>query len=208
MSLKFFNMYLILKDKVYTINFPISGNLPLKTINSETVNKKQIITSLSKKKGHERILKVISKINFHFQYTIVGIGNEKDKIFQLANDLDLFENLIYIFHTNDVATILAKSDVFFQGSIVQGIPKSVLESCFVGTPVIALKGPGGIKEIIENGINVYTVQDESEFIQKTTDLLFQEEWNHINVKNSVVEKFNKDHILGQYEQLFIKIATS
>lgn len=210
MSNDLIQKFLVPKEKIYIINNPISGNLPLKTINSKTENKKQLLTigRLSKEKGHKRILQALSKVNFDFDYTIVGTGNEEDIIFQLAKDLDLFKKITYIPHTNDVATILAKSDVFIQGSFVEGFPNALLESCVVGIPVIAFKAPGGTKEIIKNGINGYIVANESEFIQKINDLLFQEEWNPINIRHSVVEKFNKEHILGQYEQLFIKIANS
>ena len=43
---------------------------------------------------------------------------------------------------------LSDSDFFIQGSYVEGFPNSVLESCSVGTPVIAFNCPGGTKEII------------------------------------------------------------
>lgn len=202
--------YLVPREKIYVINNPISGNLPLKSINSKNNRKKQLITigRLSKEKGHERILKALSKVNFDFQYTIVGSGKDKDIIFQLAKDLDLFNKITYISHTKDIATILSKSDVFLQGSFVEGFPNALLESCVVGTPVIAFSAPGGTKEIIKNGVNGYIVEDESEFIKKINHLLFEQVWHPINVRKTVVEKFNKEHILGQYEQLFIKLANS
>ena len=212
MSYDLIKKFLVPKERIYIINNPISGNLPLKTVNSNTNinNKKHLITigRLSKEKGHLRILKALSKVNFDFQYTIVGTGIEKDIIFQLAKDLDLFEKLTYITHTNDVATLLAKSDVFIQGSFVEGFPNALLESCVVGTPVIAFNAPGGTREIVKNGINGYIVEDESEFLQKINELLFQKEWNPSNVRKTVVGKFNKGHILGKYEQLFSKLANS
>ena len=74
---------------------------------------------------------------------------------------------------NYVFSFVKQYDHLFLKSYFKHFPNAVLESCFVGTPVIAFKGPRGIKEIIENGINGYIVEDESEFIQKQLTYCFR-----------------------------------
>jgi glycosyltransferase involved in cell wall biosynthesis len=92
--------------------------------------------------------------------------------------------------------------MFLQGSYVEGFPNALLESCVVGTPVIAFNAPGGTKEIVENGINGFLVYDEGEFIEK---LKGNRVWSPKEIRESVYRKFNKDKILMQYEQLFFDI---
>lgn len=202
--------YGITKERIYVINNPISGHLPIKNARSSKEGTKQLITigRLSREKGHERILKTLSKLDFDFQYTIIGNGDQDENIFKLAKDLNMSDKLIYIHHTDDVAKYLAESDVFIQGSYVEGFPNALLESCVVGTPVIAYKALGGTREIVVEGVNGYTVENESEFIEKIKNILFQKEWNPSAVSESVTKKFNKDLILKQYEELFINLVNS
>ena len=53
---------------------------------------------------------------------------------------------------------------FIQGSYVEGFPNAVLESCSVGTPVVAINCPGGTKEIIEHATNGFLVVSDDDFI--------------------------------------------
>lgn len=197
------NSYKINGDKIVVINNPITDSFKLKE-QQQRNNPIQYITvgRLSKEKGFERILKLLSKIDFPFQYTIIGNGVEKDNLFALIEQYGLTNKITHIDFTNDVSTYLSKSDFFLQGSYFEGFPNCLIESCSVGTPVIAFKAPGGTKEIIENGINGFLVETEYDFLEKLKD---SREWNAEEVRTSVFKKFNKDLILQQYEDLFMDV---
>ena len=62
--------------------------------------------------------------------------------------------------------------------------------------------PGGTKEIIEDGVNGYLVENEEAYLEKLRE---SRQWNPIKVRESIYRKFNKDLILQQYEDLFINI---
>ncbi|MEZ4793743.1 MAG: glycosyltransferase [Gelidibacter sp.] len=197
------------KQKMHLISNPISGNLPLKTVNSNPNRPKRLITigRLSKEKGHDRILKALSKAGFDYRYTIIGTGTEMDALFQLAKELHIFDKIDYIPHTDDVATYLAQSDVFIQGSYVEGFPNALLESCVVGTPVLAFPSPGGTKEIIEEDINGFIVDNDTDFIEKLNYILHQKKWDPQQVSLSVTNKYNKELILKKYETLFKNLSS-
>jgi glycosyltransferase involved in cell wall biosynthesis len=89
-----------------------------------------------------------------------------------------------------------------QGSYSEGFPNALLESCVVGTPVIAFNVPGGTKEIIEDGVNGFLVKNENEFLEKLNDNRI---WDPEAIRESVVRKFSKEKILKQYENLFLDI---
>jgi len=90
---------------------------------------------------------------------------------------------------------LVKHNLFLQGSYSEGFPNAALESCVMGTPVLAFNVPGGTKEIIENDVNGFLVNTEVEFL----DCLKNErDWNRDNVINSVTKKFGRDTILKRY----------
>lgn len=200
--------YRLPRRKAHLINNPITGHLPIKQ-NSPKQEVKQLITigRLSIEKGYDRLLKILSKVDFPFHYTIIGVGDQKDSVFALAKTLHLQDKITYIPHTKDVAKYLGQSDLFLQGSLVEGFPNALLESCVVGTPVVAFYAPGGTREIVENGVNGYIAKDEDEFIQLMKKAL-DKNWIPEKVSSSVTKKFNKEIILEKYEHLFNSLITS
>jgi glycosyltransferase involved in cell wall biosynthesis len=195
--------YNIDENKLVVINNPITDSFNLKKSKFKN-NPIQYITvgRLSKEKGIGRILKVLSKVNFPFHYTIIGNGIEKENIFSLINQYGLSDKITHIDFTKDVSKYLEKSDLFLQGSYFEGFPNSLIESCAVGTPVIAFNAPGGTKEIIVNNVNGFLVENEDEFLDKLND---SRDWRPEKIRASVLDKFNKKVILQQYEDLFINI---
>lgn len=191
------------KDKICIINNPIS-NLPDIKLAKPLSGIKKFITvgRLSEVKGHLRILDILSQINEPFIYTIIGDGSLRDEIFNKAKTLGIYDRINYVPFTNKVNDYIADHDMFLQGSYVEGFPNALLESCVVGTPVIAFNAPGGTKEIVEDGINGFLVDTEEDYLEKLTD---KRTWNPEKVRASVYHKFNKEVILKQYEDLFIKI---
>ena len=195
--------YKVPEYKICIINNPISNLASIKQ-NKSTYDIKKFITvgRLTQVKGHLRILNMLSKLEMPFIYTIIGDGDYKEIIFEKARELSLIKFIKHIPFTTNVNDYIAENDMFLQGSYVEGFPNALLESCVVGTPVIAFNVPGGTKEIIENGINGFLVDDEETYINimKST-----KEWIPEKIRESVYVKFNKEKILGQYEKLFFDI---
>ena len=167
MALDFINIYKIPENKVVIINNPITNSFPLKKNNNSSSSIAKFITvgRLSKEKGQIRILNMLSKLKFDFEYTIIGSGPDKDKIFETIENLNLSDKVTYIPFTKDVLEYISKNDLFLQGSYVEGFPNTVLESCLVGTPVLAFNVPGGTKEIITHEHNGYLVETEEDYLK-------------------------------------------
>jgi len=195
--------YGVSRKKIKVINNPIS-NLPPAKSNSLNGIPNHFITvgRLTEIKGHIRLLNILSKLNRPFNYTIVGDGNLKEDIFKKADELGIKENITHIPYTNDVNKYISENDLFLQGSFVEGFPNALLESCVVGTPVVAFNAPGGTKEIVETDINGFIVDTEEEYL----NILNRElHFDSNSVRASVLKKFNQEIILNQYEDLFQNI---
>ncbi|MDO5980479.1 glycosyltransferase [Flavivirga spongiicola] len=195
-------------NKMRIINNPITDAFILKTPNEEKNDVVKFITvaRLKKQKGHERIIRAISKLNFPYQYTIIGDGTEKDNLFNLIEELGIKKNIIHIPYTNEVPRYLAESDFFLQGAYVEGFPNCLLESCSIGTPVIAYRAPGGLNEIMEDGVNGLVADSQEEYIQNIIKAATELEWDPKEVNYSVFKKFNKEIILNKYEELFLELV--
>ncbi|MBJ7882708.1 glycosyltransferase [Gelidibacter salicanalis] len=194
------------EHKLKIINNPITDNFILKTDATKQDELVKFITvaRISKNKGHKRILNVLSKLDYPFQYTIIGDGIEKDNVLKLIRKLGLENSVVYIPFTHEVPKHLAESDIYLMGSYSEGLPNSLIESCSVGTPALAFRAPGGLNEIIEDGVNGYLVDNESEYLEK---LQQSHHWDKEQIRESVYRKFNKERIVGQYEELIVELST-
>ncbi|MFP4846806.1 glycosyltransferase [Winogradskyella sp. PE311] len=190
-------------NKISIINNPISNLADVKynTTNSK-IRRFITVGRLTEVKGHERLLEILSKVDFPFIYTIIGDGSLKESIFKKIDELGLRENIEHIPFTNRVNDYLSQNDIFLQGSFVEGFPNALLESCVVGTPVLAFNAPGGTKEIVTNNVNGFLVENKEEFLNKLNNFNI---FDPIQVRNSVYKKFNKEKIIKDYEQLFLDI---
>lgn len=195
--------------KLITINNPITVDANLKDHRNEPQQGVyQLITvgRLAKQKGHLRILKALKKLDFPFHYTIIGDGPERDDIFKVIESYGLSNKVTHIPFSDKVFDYLRRSDLFLQGSYVEGFPNALLESCTVGTPVVVFKALGGIDEIVEEGINGYIARDIEDFSNKVALALNSlQNWNPKVISESVYRKYNKKKILGQYEDLLYHI---
>ena len=195
--------YNVPKKNIYIINNPISNIPNLKSNQSITKIRKFItVGRLSEVKGHHRILDILSRLNEPFSYTIIGNGSLKEEIFEKSKELGIYDYITYIPFTNRINEHIAENDMFLQGSYVEGFPNALLESCVVGTPVLAFKAPGGTKEIVIEEVNGFLVDSEEAYLEKLRD---KREWDPAKIRASVYQKFNKEVIIQQYEDLFINI---
>lgn len=192
-------------DKIVVINNPVRNEFKLKM--SRSNKKKELITigRLSKQKGYLRILEALRHVSIPYHYTIIGEGKERESIQQYIKDNKMENSISHIPFSNKIAEYLSNSDLYLQGSYVEGFPNALLESCAVGTPAVVFKALGGINEILVEGVNGYIANDADDFLKKL-NIAFQTEWDASIVRDSVVSKYSQEIILQNYEKLFKELA--
>lgn len=191
--------------KLIVINNPITVQCDFKRKDFDSGQTVQFITvgRMSSEKGYERILAGLATItSYDFHYTIIGDGPLKNDILDLAKNFGLNSRITYIPYTSDILQKLSQMDVFLQGSYVEGFPNAVLESCSVGTPVIAFDAPGGTKEIVENGVSGFIVKNHTDFTKLLANKSLLLSSNSDKVSTYILNKFNSSKITGEYELLF------
>ncbi|QDO94311.1 glycosyltransferase [Formosa sediminum] len=198
------------ESKLRIINNPITDSFKIKSTTDKTKPCIQFITvaQFKKQKGHERLLKILSQLDFEFHYTLIGKGPEQEHILKLIETYNLKDKITHIAFTKDVEKHLAASDFFLQGSYVEGFPNCLIESCAVGTPVLAYKAPGGLNEIIEDDVNGLVADSDEDYLNNIIKATTAITWDPKIVSESVYRKFNKTHILKQYEDLFTELSNT
>lgn len=196
--------YKIDPNFITVINNPITNINTIKKRYQPNLIKKYItVGRLSEEKGHLRILKVLSKLTYPFKYTIIGEGPLYETLLRETEILGLNDKVSFISFTENVSKYLAMSDMFLQGSYSEGFPNALLESCAVGTPVIAFNAPGGTKEIVKDQVNGFIVNSEEEYLDRLSN---EYDWQPEQIRESVYKKFSKEKILSDYESIFIKLV--
>jgi len=205
MAVDCINEFSVREESLKIIRNPITDDFKINKENTLDKDQLNFITvgRLVEIKGHLRLIKILSKVKTPFTYTIIGDGPLRDEILSEAKKLNIDKKLRHIPYTKKVADHLSKSDYFLQGSLSEGFPNALLESCAVGTPVIAFDVPGGTKEIVETGINGFLVDTEEEYINHLNNL---PSFNPKSVSESVYKKFDKKIILNNYEEFFKEIV--
>ena len=198
------------KSKYRLINNPITTGFEPKEHKTKASPPYTFITvaSLEPRKGHDRILRALAAIEMDFEYIMIGKGSQEKQIKKSAANLNLDKKIRHIPFTKEVKKYLKESHVFIQGSYVEGFPNALLESCAVGTPVIAFNAPGGINEIIEEGINGFIIENENDLQKRVKQILSSNEFKPEQVSKSVFEKYHSTKIVSNYEQLFEEVAQS
>ncbi len=191
------------EQKLALINNPISHQFEGKKEAQKHTGPIRFVTvgSMKKQKGHERILKALSKLDFEFTYTMVGNGSEREKIHALAKELKIDHNINHIPYTKKVDEYLSESDLFLQGAYVEGFPNCLLESSAVGLPIVAFNAVGGLNEIVQEGFNGYIANSEKEFVELVTKSVHEKEWDYKEIAKNTQDKYGTEKILSKYESL-------
>ena len=202
----------IKKEKLVKINNPVDFDFIQEKLNHsekpESFNDefKNIVAigNLSARKGFDNLLKVFSHLkNEKIALHILGDGADKEFLHQLKNNLKL-ENVVFHGRQKNPYQFLKFADLFVLSSRYEGFPNVLLEAGACGTYSLANNCPGGIQEIIQNGINgeIGEIENHEKFAFKILEILSQN-YDNEAIRHSIQSRFSKEIILEKYEN-FLK----
>jgi glycosyltransferase involved in cell wall biosynthesis len=151
----------------------------------------------------------LCKSEDNLKLIIAGEGNQKDKLIDLANKLNLEDKIVFAGYTNDAFLFASIYDIATLVSKVEGFPNSIVEYLAVGKAVV-VTDVGGNSEIIKDNYNGFLVpfNDENALVEKITILL-----NDSNKKKefedkaieTIVSNFTEDKMVENIEIFFEEV---
>ena len=113
---------------------------------------------LHTKKGIEILLQALKKIKTEITWRlwIVGDGELRSSLENLAAELGIVERLSFFGFREDVESFLQAADIFVLPSFYEGFGMAVLEAMAAGLPCVATP-VGEIASLIEDGVNGFLV---------------------------------------------------
>jgi glycosyltransferase involved in cell wall biosynthesis len=154
-------------------------------------------------KRHHLMLEVLAKLPKHYYLTLVGSGTEEENLKSLVKCLSLDGRVDFAGHQSNPYPYMKQADLFLLTSEHEGFPNVLLEANALGLPVVAFACPGGITEIIEEGLNGFSVTngevDEMVLtIQKSMDYAFDKE----KIISLTKDRYSQDIIAQKYREVF------
>lgn len=163
------------------------------------------------RKGLDRLLKVIDKINNpKVHLFIVGSGPQLEPLKKLALELGITKQVHFLGQVDDIEKqeALKMSDIYVSTSQHEGFGIVYLEAMAAGLPVVCYDY-GGQTDFLSSDVTGYVVKlnDETAFLEACATLIGQPEYRKKLGDNNLdtVEAFYIDNCAKQYEELFEKV---
>jgi glycosyltransferase involved in cell wall biosynthesis len=99
---------------------------------------------------------------------LVGDGPDREAVEQLASQLGVTRNVLFVGYQRDVAPYYAFFDALALPSANEGTPVVAIESLAAGRPVVATR-VGGVEDVVSDGIDGFLVEPGS--IEGVTEAL-------------------------------------
>ncbi|WP_019028747.1 TIGR03088 family PEP-CTERM/XrtA system glycosyltransferase [Colwellia piezophila] len=195
---------LLIQNGINTDRF----NLP-KTLNKENTKQLRfaIVARITPVKDHQNLLSAFVLLQEQIgsakmpQLAIVGDGEQREQLteFCQAKALNTVE---FLGSRDDIAQILANTDVFVLSSIAEGIPMTILEAMSAKTAVVSTR-VGGVPEVITDGQEGFLVEKSNPIALAKTLLHYIEHPELIakhgeQARKKILEKFNEKKMVQAY----------
>jgi L-malate glycosyltransferase len=175
------------------------------------------ISNFRKVKRVEDVLQVFQRVRdvMPARLLLVGDGPERQRMEQLARQLNINHDVIQLGKIADPKEILALADLFLLPSETESFGLSALEALAMRVPVISTNS-GGLPEVNQHGVTGFLsdVGDVKDMAANAIRLLHDEELMKTFRANAFeqAKKFDIEKILPQYiriyEQLTVREAVS
>lgn len=143
----------------------------------------------------------------NFKLLIIGDGELRDELQSQVKELNIEEKVIFhgAVSYDNVPYFIAAADLLIMPSLDEGFPRVMLEAMSLKIPVIASR-VGGIREVIEDGINGYFCEpSDPDSIVSTVKKFCRENKKEIivdNAYNKVYENFEFETSMAKFIDLY------
>jgi len=171
-----------------------------------------LVARLHELKDHQTALRAIDAARRQIpglRLLLAGDGNQRSAIEQTIRDRGLAQTVRLAGTREDVADLLAASDVFLMSSISEGIPLTVIEAMAAGRPVIST-AVGGLPELVEHGVTGFLApsRDHASLAASLIELHCRPDLRKRMADVAAQrarEKFSLDGMLNSYREVYREV---
>ena len=162
---------------------------------------------LLRQKGFDLLLTALALLPAErFRLTVLGQGPLRESLEEQARRQGLAGRAVFAGFAANPYPWLAGADLFVLSSRYEGLPNVVLEALTLGTPCVAFRCPGGLAEIVREGVNGFLAEpgnpaDLARAIRQAADA----DLDRAAVA-ATAEPFRVERIVREYEALLEEAA--
>lgn len=183
---------------VYKINgmgVRLDGYTPRKSSQNEKINL-TFVGEISKRKNQRFLVNALEKLP-NATLTLVGDGNERDRIEKLAKKKKVENRLVITGFTKNVKEYLEKTDIYASASKIEGLPFNIIEAMKMELPIVA-SDIKGHKDLLDNE-RLFPLDDLDSFVNLV---------NNTNLENVHydIEKYELKNVFDANMEIYLKRA--
>ncbi|WFM69793.1 glycosyltransferase [Halomonas sp. CKK8] len=159
------------------------------------------VASLEPRKRHDRLLRAYAESGVTTPLMIMGKGKPEHEtaIREQIRDLELEDRVIMAgYHRNPYPWIAAAKAMLLT-SDAEGLPRVLIESLLLHTPVISVDCPSGPREILTQELADFLVAPDDE--KGLADAIARMDQAPLEIQERHYRQFLKDSVLPQFEAL-------
>jgi glycosyltransferase involved in cell wall biosynthesis len=141
---------------------------------------------------------------------VIGDGSEKEHLRELAHELGVGGDVLFLGHQSNPFKFIKKSDIFVHTCLFEGFANSIIEAMACGVPVIAVDCPYGPRDIITHGENGFLIPMADSAKMVNTLLMLARD---AELRNSIAIKgyaraadFSIEEMVKGYESFFRRMV--
>lgn len=159
-------------------------------------------------KRHRDLINALAKTkDLSMRIAFAGVGQAADEVRKLAESVGIADRVKFLGLRKDIPLLLAAADVTVLPSQREGLPRAVMESMAIGTPVIGAD-IRGIRDLLSDGrgtlVPVGDVSMLTEALKKHKTKTPEIE-TMIQKAKASSESFDVEKIIAQYEGIYDRL---
>lgn len=174
-----------------------------------------IIARLDKVKDHETFIRAASNIIKNRKdvlFIIAGDGNDRKRLVDLVEELNLKEYIHFLGFVNDQYSFFNAIDINTLTSLSESFPYAVLEGAMMKKPIISTD-VGGLNKLIEQDKNGYLIKvGDYESLADKINILVEEKEKckemGENLYNKVSENFSSEAMAREHIKIYEEIINN
>lgn len=161
------------------------------------------VGELNENKNHQIIIRALAQLNDrNIHYAIAGVGDKKDHLLKLSEDLDVSRQIHLLGYRTDVAQLYKAADMYALPSIREGLNMSIMEAMASGMPVVCSKIRGNSDLIDEDGGALFEPHSVAECEEAIRTVIKADRNRMARNNRQKVNAFSITNVIGEMRKIY------
>ena len=179
----------------------LSSKASVNLLDKDSINLLSV-GQLRPEKQQEFMIRALAMLDQRYRLTLIGDGVKRSSLEDLAEELEIQDRVRFLGYQSNPYIYMREADLLILSSKYEGFPNVVLEANVCGLPVVSLCSPGGVIEIIEEGVNGFLVSTKNiEDLVKGVERAVKYKFDTKVIETMMTERYSLDLIIKKYQKI-------